>query len=66
MNFGMFLEKIRSDLNKNNEKNEPKLSPKLKGITDKSICNGLTDNKEKLNRVKSMDNFMKYSWSWTI
>ena len=66
MNFGMFLEKIRNDLNKNNEKNETKLSPKLKGITDKSRCNRLTDNKEKLNRVTSMDNFMKYSWSWTI
>jgi len=61
-----FMQKIsENQIKKNNpiiqkEKSSPKkfiqeLSPKTKKMKEHTM-----------NRVKSMDNFMKFSWSWTL
>ena len=48
--------KIINDINKSN-KLKPK-SPKLKPKSPKVLL--------KLDRVKSIENFIKYQWAWTL
>tara|TARA_B100000214_G_C23799360_1_gene549638 strand:+ start:400 stop:603 length:204 start_codon:yes stop_codon:yes gene_type:complete len=45
-----------SKLNNIKEENHPKTNQKKE----------IKVKKYKMNRITSMDNFMKYSWSWTL
>tara|TARA_B100001123_G_C14886543_1_gene858113 strand:- start:93 stop:290 length:198 start_codon:yes stop_codon:yes gene_type:complete len=50
------LELKEEKQNKRKEINSIKdLSPKIRKI-----------NENKMNRIKSMDNFIKFTWSWTL
>ena len=44
-------------------KQSPKLLPQIKEIEEIKEIKGSPRMKK---RVKSMDNFMKYQWSWTL
>ena len=47
---------------KNNNKNDNIKEIKLKDLSP----NTRKINENKMNRIKSMDNFIKFTWSWTM
>ena len=51
-------QKLLNDLN--NKKPQKQKSPKLK---PKKVDEKLSP---RMNRIRSMDNFMKFQWSWTL
>tara|TARA_Y100001980_G_C14545292_1_gene324785 strand:+ start:63 stop:239 length:177 start_codon:yes stop_codon:yes gene_type:complete len=51
-------QKILNDLN--NKKPQKQKSPKLK---PQKVDEKLSP---RMNRIRSMDNFMKFQWSWTL
>ena len=58
-----YLRKLyeESKLKKNIKTNiKEELSPKTLRLKEEKI------KKHKMNRITSMDNFMKFSWSWTL
>tara|TARA_Y100001970_G_C13605660_1_gene542380 strand:+ start:246 stop:428 length:183 start_codon:yes stop_codon:yes gene_type:complete len=53
-----YLRKLYEDSRLKKVKEE--FSPKTKKIKEEKL------KKHKMNRITSMDNFMKFSWPWTL
>ena len=49
-------------VSKNDNKNDNTKEIKLKDLSP----NTRKINENKMNRIKSMDNFIKFTWSWTM
>ena len=65
-----FIRKIYYDIKnqniKNNTKNNIKNNTKNNTKTKETKIENVKEKEHKMNRIQSMDNFMKFSWSWTL
>ena len=57
-----FIRKIYYDIKNQNKNNNTKNNTKTKETKIENV----KEKEHKMNRIQSMDNFMKFSWSWTL
>ena len=63
----LLMQKIMDNkLKKNPDSNLPEKKKSPKQIIQELSPKSLRREKHTMNRVRSMDNFMKFSWSWTL